>query len=593
MKKREAADKSPFRSEPPGVRRSDRAASKRVKYPVSPTALFRHDESVSAYRRRANPTTLFSLLALRCATLLVASVWLSTGSAQGFSGPFYYQQCRRLEALGDLEAARQSCLNALELNAATVDTKLALARVELGMGNAASAEARLNELRDLTQSAEPYVLLAEAALAGGRYDAAESYLRTARERLAQIPDSEFEGRFYFVGGKIAAFKGDYGAAQRAYRSATLSEPLNRRYPVALAGLLFDLGDAAGARAELERYEQFSGATRDPLLLSLMGRVKWAQSDLSGATRDLETAVALRGSEDASAQAEDLRALALIYYGQGDTRAGSLALRAALRRGALLLTVLNRSLLWLALLVGLLALHLLGESRVVRTSAVDELDVPKVWTVRQVYTVLAVALGLSLAVTFVYSVVRYDNYLAVLTPLQGGDVRSLYFACVGVFLFLFTLLRLSRDGFDPVETLLGGADKAALGAVVGVGLLALTVAYFVYVPGFGSFYLNFSRLTPTLVAAVVLVPLSEVFFRGFAMPPFQARYPRVYATLLSGVLFALVFVSPVLLLLAIGLILAEVFRRTGSGLATLVASLVLHLGLVVGVALLPWVRQLFA
>lgn len=552
---------------------------------------------MTGYYRQANGSTssLFVLFALRCAAMVLLGGVLSASVAQTFSANLYYRQCLRFEALGDLETARQSCLNALELNASSVDAKLALARVELALGNVAAAEARLNEIRNQTESAEPYVLLAEAALSERRFGAAESFLGTARQRLSQSPNSELESRFNFVEGELATARGDYGAAQRAYRSAGASEPLNPRYPLALASLLFELGDAAGARNELESYQRFAGADQDFALLSLLGRVKWALSDLDAAVSDLETAVTLRGSENTEAQAEDLRALALIYYGKGDTRAGTLALRAALSRGTLLLDVLNRSFLWLVLLVALLASHLLGESRVSKPNRTPEPpnpDAPALWPVGQIYAVLGVTLALSLGVAFAYGVARYSNYLAFLTPIQSSDVRALFFACMGVLLFVFTFLRTSRHGLDPVETVFGGADKAALGALVGLGLLIFVLLYRVYLPTLGAFYLDFSRLTPTLVAAAVLVPLSEAFFRGFAMRPLQARYPRDYAVVISGLLFALIFVSPILLLLAFGLALAEVFRRTGSGMATVVASLVLHLGLVVGVALIPWVRQLF-
>ncbi len=538
--------------------------------------------------RQAHGLSSLSTRLARCAWVLLAL--LGSAAAQPFGADLYYRQCLRFETLGDLETARQSCLNALELNASSVDAGLALARVELALGNLTATEARLNELRTRTQSPEVWVLLAEAALAGSRSEVAAGFLSAARERLSQNVNSALEGRFYFVEGELAALRGDYGAAQGAYRSAGAAEPLNRRYPLALAGLLFKLGDAAGAGRELESYQTVNG-TRDPALLSLLGRVKWAQGDLSGAVSDLETAVALRGSEDTEAQGKDLRALALVYYGQGDLRAGSLAARAALRRGTLLLDVLNRALLWLVLLVGLLALHLLGESRVVKPAPAPDPDAPATWTLLQVYAVLGVALVLSLGVVFVYGVLRYENYLAFLTPLQSGDTRSLFFACLGALLFLLTVLRTTRSGLDPVATLLGNAAKIVPGTGLGLGLVAATLVYLAYLPH-GVFYLDFSRLTLSLVAAAVLVPLSEVFFRSFALPPLQTRYPRPYGVLISGTLFALVFAAPAPLLLGAGLALAEVFRRTGNGLAALVASLVFHSSLVLGVALLPWVRQLF-
>ena len=71
--------------------------------------------------------------------------------------------------------------------------------------------------------------------------------------------------------------------------------------------------------------------------------------------------------------------------------------------------------------------------------------------------------------------------------------------------------------------------------------------------------NFN-FTPYVVAAMILVPLAEVFFRGFAFAPLARRYDKRSATVVSGALYALTFGTPVALLLVFSLILAESFRR---------------------------------
>lgn len=528
--------------------------------------------------------------------LLVAG-FLTTVLAQVFSSNVYYEQCLRFEAAGDYTTARQSCLNALELREDSVDAKLALARVELALGNYAAAESGLNDVRNDTKSAEVYILLAEVALATERSQEAQAHLATARSRLDEVLNTELDSRLNFLEGRIDEASNNFPEALAKYRNAIETNPLDVRYYMALADLQFRLGNLAAARSELEGYQRFTGNTRNPALLSLLGTVKWAQSDLDGAVGDLEKAVILRGRGDSQAQQNDLRSLAFIYYGQGDTRAGGLALRAAMGRGNLVQYWLNRGLLWLGLLIIVIGIHLVGESRIPASNAVSVAESPALWTVGNLYGILFLSLLISLAAAIAYSIVRYDNYLAIVTPLQSADVRALFFACLGLLLFLFTLLRAGRNGFDPAEVLLGGADKIPMGLGLGLVFLTVTLAYRYYAPdaqlnALQGFYLDFSRITPALIAAAVLVPLAEVFFRPFAYRPLERRYTEVFAVLISGILSALVFAAPVLLLLAFGLGLSEIFRRTTSGLMPLVAQLVLHLGLVIGVAFIPFVRGLF-
>jgi quinol-cytochrome oxidoreductase complex cytochrome b subunit len=101
---------------------------------------------------------------------------------------------------------------------------------------------------------------------------------------------------------------------------------------------------------------------------------------------------------------------------------------------------------------------------------------------------------------------------------------------------------------------------------------------------GMFYSN-------VVAAVVMAPLSELFFRAFATVPLSRRYSPLFGVLISSTLYALVLGMPVGLLLGIGLALGEVFRRTQSGLSVILAQFVLHLGLVVTLAYSSWARAL--
>jgi tetratricopeptide (TPR) repeat protein len=527
--------------------------------------------------------------------LAVLAGWLPWAAGQSLSANLYYQQCLRLEASGDLVNARQSCLNALEVDGSLTNASLALARVDLALGNLAAAESRLNDVRRRAPNAEVFILLGEAALLSGRLDEAESHLATARTRLAENFNNQLESRLNYLTGRLDEARSDYQRALINYRNAVISDGLNLRYRMSLATLLYRLGDLVNARAELEDYQQFTGNTRNPELLSLLGHIQWSQGDFNGAISSLETAVTLRGSRNPEAQSTDLFALARIYYGQGEIRLGAQALRAALREGSILLNVLSSSLFWLLSLVVLLAIHLIGESRFAASTTLVAADGPAMWSMTHVYGAFFVSVLVGAIIAFIYGLWRYDNYLAVLTPVQSADVQALFLAITALFLTGFAFFRVRQFGWDPAEVLLGVVDHIPLGILTGLGMLALAIGFQYLVgsnPIFAGFYLTTAQLTPTVAAAALLLPLSELFFRAFLIPPLKKRYDALFAVLISALLYGLLLGTPVLLLLAFGYLLSTVFIRTNSGINTVVASLVFHLGLLVAVAFIPFVRGIF-
>src|SRR5690606_12777666 len=133
-----------------------------------------------------------------------------------------------------------------------------------------------------------------------------------------------------------------------------------------------------------------GADRDPDVRSLLGRALWARGGLGAAAGHLATAHQLRGSRDVDAQAEDLRALAFIYYAEGDIAAGNLALRESLRRDNLISRLGGNSVVWLGALLLLVAVHLVAESRIPSTSGLEVVDGPQPWSVGHVYGTLLVS-----------------------------------------------------------------------------------------------------------------------------------------------------------------------------------------------------------
>lgn len=545
-------------------------------------------------RNGSGPTRSVRML-LRAGVLLALAVIGGMAAAQGFDENVYYQQCLRFEAGGDLETARRACQNALQVRPSFSEAELALARIELKLGDHAGAESRLRRVRDRIGTAEPLVLLAEAVLAGGRPLEAESFLQSARTMLAERGNRELEGRLHLVAGQIAQHRGEYDAALTAYGAAIAADGINVDYRLADAALRLRMGDPASATQQLRAYMNLTGDSRDPRVRSLLGRSLWAEGDMVAAAGELATAHQLRGSRDVDAQARDLRSLSFIYLAQGDYEAGSLAMRESLRRDNLLSHLNGNTILWLFALLLLVGAHLVGESRISNSSTLEVLDGPRTWSVGSVYGVLLLSLLLAATVSVLYGVVRFENPLVLLTPVQATNAWALFFITLSVMLALLSWHRVQANGFDPMDALVGSSDKALYGVGWGLLMLAAFIAYLHYDPfdgALGGFYLDLVQLTPYVVAAMILVPLAELFFRAMLVPPVARRYDGRIAVLVSATLYAIVFGTPVALLLLFGLLLADMTRRRKNGIEALLAQLTLHVGLVIAVAVSPFVRSLF-
>ena len=547
--------------------------------------MFQHTGETGGRRHRALPAGV----------LVVVLLLLASAFAQGFDENRYFSQCQLFEARGDLETAQQFCLNTLQVRPDFADAELVLARIELGLGEAASAEQRLRRVRNRIDTAEPLVLLAEAALANQRPGDAEAFLGEARQRLRERSNVELSGRVGFLSARIMQSQGRYNDALAEYARAIAADPLNVEYRLTDATLRLRLRDADGAARQLQDYVQLSGDDRHAEVRSLLGRALWAQGNLSAAAGHLATAHQLRGARNVEAQAADLRGLALISYAQGDLAGGGLALRESFRRENFSAALGGNTLLWVLLLLLLVAVHLIGESRIAASTTLEVVEGPRPWSVGDVYGTLITAVLVALLVTVLYGLILFENVLALLTPGTGGDAAALFFLTLAVMLALLAWRRVQLNGHDAYETLLGDAGEAARGLGWGLLFLAASLAYLYYLPGdgaLGRFYLDFAQLTPLVVAAAILVPLAELFFRPFMLAPFVQRYAGGIATVASAALYALVFGVPVVLLVPFGLLLADAYRRRRRGWEPLMAQLTLHVGLLVAVSVSPWARALF-
>ncbi len=532
---------------------------------------------------------------------LAVAFWVaSTGflaQAQRTNPAAYYQQCLKFEAGNDLTTAAQNCRNALELDPNYTDAKIALARILVAQGNLGEARSQLSGLGN---NPEVSLLLADIALQNSQLDEASGHVRTAQGLLADAANAQLEARAYFLQGRLDEKRSNFENALDHYRSATALDALNLNYRLAVSDLLFNLGNLDVARSELEQYQtlvqgQDAALARNPKLLSQLGRIKWAQGNLKAAATDLETAVVQRGSRDSVSQAQDLKTLAFIYYGLGDTRQGNLAMQDALGRGTSWLSFLGLSVPWLLVLVAVLALHLWGESRISSKTSMEVIETPQLWSVGHIYTSLLLSLGVALVTAFAFSILRYNNFLAMATPWQSNEVRAVFVLVLTLMLAFTAVWRATRNGWDPVERLIGSIDQSPVGVLSGVVLLVAALSYMAFAPRFGldgGYYLNLAKLTPLIIAAAILLPLSELYFRAFVMPPLIKRYDRALAFFIAAALSALAFASPLFLLIAVGLLLSEVFRRTNSGVNPLIAQLILNFGLIMAVQFVPWVHGLF-
>ncbi len=507
----------------------------------------------------------------------------------------YYQQCLRFEASGDYLTAQQSCLNALEIDSNFTEASLALARVEINLGRLGPAESRLRALERQINDPEVGLLLAGIMLDTQRGNEARSFLSRAELNLQQNPNQQLEARLSYLNGQVEEFQGNFNNALENYRQATSLDSVNSIYPLAKALLHFHLGDLEESQAEIKNYQNLTGDTRNPDMLSLLAKTYWSQSSLAEAASTFEAAISQRNSREGKKQSDDLISLALTYYGQGNTSAGNLAFRDALRRGISVLDLLSGIIPWAILLVLGVGIHLWGESQIMGKDGLEAVEHPEMWRIGQLYLVFLFALITGLVVALLFSLLRYNNYLAFLTPIQDAEVHAVFIISFVVIVSSMSFWRVQKNGWDAFEKLIGSAESITTGFIGGIILLAASIAYLKYLPDsgwFGEFYLNFYRLTPLVLAAAILLPFSQIFFSSFVIPALERRYTLPIAIIIAATLFALVLTQPLILLLATGLLTAEIFRRTNSGFNPIVMHLVLNIGLILGASFFPFVKNLF-
>lgn len=534
---------------------------------------------------------------MRHLTSLVISALAFIGSAgaQSLDAERYYAQCVEFHAQGDLGTAANACTSALTVDENYAPALRLLARIQTAQGDTSDAAATLERARTAEDVPENNLIEGELALA--RDDAARAESLADTILSAARPDPATRARALRLGASAAQSLGDSSRATGRLRELLKLEPDDLNTRRALADALL----AREPRAAVELLRAAPAQMSAPVMAEL-GRAQWIAGDLPAATASLERAVAspdaFGGNREAYSRA--LGALAYAYYGSGRLTEGAGVLAQLEGQRSLYALLATTLLPWVLFAAVLLALHLIGESRIEPLSTIEIQEGPRAWTVSNVYGLLLLAALLGLLVAILTGRLAYGNLLALFTPVQSGLVRDLFFGTFAIVLTAGSIISARNGGWNPRETLLGTTrrDAAVEGILAGAGLVALTLVFQLVArslpEAFGRYYLDLTTGTSraTLVLPLLLLPLTEVFFRAYAVYPMEKRYGRQLALGMLSLMYALALGSPVVLLAGIALGLLVLTNHRRSVMPAVVAQWTYHAGLVAVLLLFPAVRNWF-
>lgn len=535
-------------------------------------------------KRRASvkPFRIFPFL------VLVSLLFGSPAAAQPFNAARYLDQCLKLEAGGDLTSARESCRNALELEPGSQEARLAAGRLELRLGSISAAEDLLMPLRSRGGGPEVNLLLAEAALERGDPATAGSFLAAAPQ-LDAGDSAGLRARHAWLSGRMHESEGRLQLALGDYRRATALEPAVPDFRRSASLVLMALGLPDAAADELLTWRSEAGMAGDAALRAELARALWAAGELQSAAAEFESALQVGRDGSADVRAANLRSLAAVRLGLGDWPGAVTAFSDAFRHGNLTWLIRGNRLFFLLVLFAVLAVQLFAEGRrPAGDQAPAGLAGERGPEPARVFRVLAVSLLLGGAAALLYGAFVTGNIAALFTPVQGDTVKAVYIVAFSTSAALLSLSELRRSGAPAGGP--GQADQQVL-AGLGLGLLLLlfAVAFLTWAPEAfkAPWQTSLTRLNPLSVAALLLLPFAEVFFRALALPVFHARYGDAPAIFVSAGLYALVLGTPVLLSLLLGSALGYAFLQRGRALGlTVAAQLVLQLGMLVAFILWP-------
>ncbi len=487
------------------------------------------------------------------------------------------------------QTAESFCRTAVQFAPENGDYQRMYARVLLANHNPGQAESALSAARGRDANPENEVIDAEIAL---NLEDWQRALESAQRALGDVTLPRLQQiRALRVSGPVLARQGHDDLAIADFERVLGLEPRDSLVRRQLATLYLKR-DPKQAVTILED----APVTSAPLLADL-GRAQWIAGDLNTAIGTLEgiTGRVASFSNERAVYQQALGALAYAYFGQGRFPEGQRVMTLMDNQGNLFALFISRALPWLLGIVLLLVLHLLGESRIEPLSTIEIQDGPRPWTVANAYLWLLLSALVGGVAALVGGNVIYGNYLAILTPFQSALTRDLYFIFFALTLVGLCFQTATSNGWNARDQLLGRSQREVVldGPAVGVGILALTLLYqfavqFIH---FKGFYLDLNTFRVSLVLAILILPLSEVFFRAFALYPMEKRYGQGIAYAILSVIYALALASPLPLLIGIAVGLLYFTTRSGGTLPAIVAQWVFHIGLLLTL-LIPVVRTWF-
>jgi hypothetical protein len=204
---------------------------------------------------------------------------------------------------------------------------------------------------------------------------------------------------------------------------------------------------------------------------------------------------------------------------------------------------------------------------------------------------------------IYSVVSLVLLQATENPFLYNSLSYAFVFCPLIALSTWVILRRHRRGLrelgirweDPGRTLaMGGVGGVvSLAASYGFLFLILAVLYLILgrmpetVTSQSSTSLGGMELILAAAVVVVLAPVfEEIFFRGLLYPALRSRMGAVPAVILDGFIFGVLHFQALFMLslVAVGVILAYLYEKSGS-LLTPMLTHALYNGVVVAIALL--------
>ncbi|MFN8509351.1 MAG: tetratricopeptide repeat protein [Deinococcaceae bacterium] len=493
----------------------------------------------------------------------------NSGQAQQFIG-----QCQVFFQAKDYPSAKGQCQLAATSNPKNVRAWQLLAASTLALGELDSAATALEQARTLAPNDDETKRLS-------------AQLNFAREDYeAALSDSETVQKISNPNLMIRAQSLDHlerhTEAIEAYKAVLARFPNDDLARVALAERLLETSPQE-ALAVVER-----GGSQNPTLMVERGYIQWASGQIETAISTLERAQGLiqRTPTTVETEAKVLSTLTLAYFGSGELGKGSATLQRLTAIHNVMGDLLKTLVPFLLPMLALLLLHLFGESRIEPLSALEFDSGPRSWSVGHIYRLLTLALLGALIASMAYGSLNYQNLLSLWTPLQRTTAIPIFYATFALLLFLMVWQHVRALGWQPKDTLFPESHPEAMSLSVVVGLLwtfaTVGYAYFTRMSPapLNGYYLPLELPQIWLVVPLALLPLTHVFWHGYAWTPLEKRYGKAISIGIVVCLYALVFPLPLPLLLLEGTLLTflAVYKNKVSCLPPLIARAVLGLGL---------------